>query len=1074
MLERLVGLSVERRWHVVLLAAIAALVGVRALRELPIDAVPDITNRQVQINTVSAALSPFEIERQVTFPVERALSGIAGLVSTRSISRNGFSQVTAIFEDEVDVYFARTQVAERLAAARESLPPGVEPEIGPVTTGLGEIYMWTVEFAHPRGEGAERKDGTPGWQTDGTYLTPEGEKLADEVAELTYLRTVQDWIVAPQIQQVKSVAGVDRIGGYEKQIHVVPDISSLATRGLSLDDVTEALERNNLSAGAGYVEHRGEALVVRADARLESIEQVGDLALAQRGGTTVHLRDVATIGLGRELRTGSATYLGREIVSGTALMLVGANSRTVAAAVDAKLAEIRHTVPNDVLLRTVVNRTSLVDATIATVERNLVEGAVLVIVVLLALLGNLRAALITALSIPLAMLLASICMVQAKVSGNLMSLGALDFGLIVDGAVIVVENSLRRLAERQHELGRVLTLPERLVAVRSGTVQVLRATVFGQAIIVIVYVPILALTGIEGKMFQPMALTVIFALAAAFVLSLTLVPALVAIGLGGTVTEREVAIVRWLKRAYEPTVRLALRARWIVVVGAVAAFVASIILFQRLGQEFVPQLDEKNILLEPTRIPSTSLSQSTAMTEVLERRLAQFPEVAYVFSRNGTAEIAADPMPQFASDMYVMLKPQEQWPNPHETKRSLIARIEEDASKLPGNNYEFTQPIQMRFNELIAGVKTDLAVKVFGDDFATLGKSAEEIASVLRKIPGAADVKTEQSEGLPVLTVRVDHAAAARRGIQASEIVETVGTAVAGRQAGFVFEGDRRVPIVVRLPDAFREDPSEIGRLPVALPRGEASAGDGPAGGFVPLGELASISEDEGPYQVSRENGRRRVVVQANIRGRDLGSFVAEAQSRVGKEVVLSPGTWLAWGGQFENLLAARERLSIVVPGCFLAILLLLYQALGRWKDALLVFTGVPLALSGGVAALWLRDMPFSISAAVGFIALSGVAVLNGLVMVTFIRQLSAARTPLEEAIRKGSLARLRPVLTTALVASLGFVPMALAAGTGAEVQRPLATVVIGGIVTSTALTLVVLPALYRMWHHRDPAGPSP
>ena len=1073
MLERLVGLSVERRWYAVLLTGIAALIGVHALRVLPIDAVPDITNRQVQINTVSAALSPFEIERQVTFPVERALSGIAGLVSTRSISRNGFSQVTAVFEDDVDVYFARTQVAERLTAARESLPPGVEPEIGPVTTGLGEIYLWTVEFEHPHGEGAPRRDGVPGWQTDGSYLTPEGERLTDEVGELTYLRTVQDWIVAPQIQQVRSVAGVDRIGGYEKQIHVVPDIASLTSRGLSLDDVAQALERNNLSSGAGYIEHSGEALVVRADARLDSVARVADLAVAQRGGTIVRLGDVSRVGLGRELRTGSATYLGREVVSGTALMLVGANSRTVAAAVDARLDEVRRTVPPDVLLRTVVNRTSLVDATIATVEKNLVEGAVLVIVVLLVMLGNLRAALITALSIPLAMLLAAIGMVQAKVSGNLMSLGALDFGLIVDGSVIVVENSLRRLAGQQHELGRPLTLPERLATVRSATVQVLRATVFGQAIIVIVYVPILALTGIEGKMFQPMALTVIFALAGAFVLSVTFIPAMVALGLSGRVAEREVVFVRWLKRAYEPTLRQALRRRALVAGGALAAFVASLLVFQRLGQEFVPQLDEKNILLEPTRIPSTSLSQSTAMTEVLERRLAEFPEVAYVFSRNGTAEIAADPMPQFASDVYVMLKPQEQWPDPHETKASLIARIEADSSHLPGNNYEFTQPIQMRFNELIAGVKADLAVKVFGDDLPALGATADRVAAVLREVPGAADVKIEQSQGLPVLTVRIDHAAAARRGIAADEIVETVATAVAGREAGFVFEGDRRVPIVLRLPNAFREDPDAMGQVPVALPRGEAPGDAGPAGGFVPLRDVAAIDEDEGPYQVSRENGRRRVVVQANIRGRDLGSFVAEAQRRVRADVPLPPGSWLAWGGQFENLLAARERLGLVVPGCFLVILLLLYQTFGLWKDALLVFTGVPLALTGGVAALWMRGLPFSISAAVGFIALSGVAVLNGLVMVTFVNQLRAAGMPLEEAIRTGCLTRLRPVLMTALVASLGFVPMALATGTGAEVQRPLATVVIGGIVTSTALTLVVLPALYRMWHWREKPLPA-
>ncbi|MCG3133857.1 MAG: Cobalt-zinc-cadmium resistance protein CzcA [Planctomycetes bacterium] len=1077
MLERILRAAVHHRWLVIIVTLAVAAAGIVALRRLPIDAVPDITNNQVQINTEAPSLSPLEVERQVTFPVETALLGIPGLESTRSISRNGFSQVVAIFEDSVDVFFARQQVAERLREAGESLPPGVEPIMGPITTGLGEVVMWTVEFEHPDGEGAKAAEGAPGWQPDGSYLTPEGERLATDVERASYLRTVQDWIIRPQLRGVKDVAGVDAIGGYVKQYHVQPDPRKLVAYGLTFSDVIEALERNNTSTGAGYVEHKGEAYVVRAAGRIERpLEEVGEIVVATPGGVPVRIADLATVGIGRELRTGSASENGEEVVVGTAMMLLGANSRTVAAGVLEKLEDINRALPADIRAKVVLNRMKLVDATIETVAKNLAEGALFVIVVLFLLLGNVRAALITAMAIPLSMLLTAIGMVESKISGNLMSLGAIDFGLVVDGSVIIVENCLRMLAERQHHLGRKLTLAERLETVFAASKQVRSATAFGEAIIITVYLPILALTGVEGKMFQPMALTVIFALGAAFVLSLTFIPAAVAAFMGGSVSEKENILVRLAKRAYEPTVRAAVRLRWAVVPGAVLAFVGSVAVFLGLGQEFVPTLDEKDVAMHAMRIPSTSLTQSTEMQFDVERAVAKHPEVAFVFSKTGTAEMAADPMPPNVSDTFIIFKPRAEWPRPEEPKDAVIARIRESVSALPGNNYEFTQPIQMRFNELISGVRSDVAVKVYGDEFATMLPAAQAIAKALAATQGAADVKVEQAEGLPVLTVEVDRKAASRYGLSVADVHDVIAVAIGGSEAGLIFEGDRRFDLVVRLPDDVRRDPEALGRLPVPI-RHDAHDVDGDGSGHaafaVPLAEIARLDVSEGPNQVSRENGKRRVVVQANVRGRDIAGFVADAESRIARDVMLAPGLWLDWGGQFENLVAARERLLVVVPACFLLILGLLYMTLQSVKLSALVFSGVPLALTGGVVALWMRGMPFSISAAVGFIALSGVAVLNGLVMVTFIQQLRASGKGLEEAIVEGSMTRLRPVLMTALVAALGFVPMAIASGTGAEVQRPLATVVVGGIVSSTLLTLVVLPALYRL-AHRAGGAPTP
>ncbi len=1072
MLDRILRFSIERRFGVVLAVAALAALGAHSATRLPIDAVPDITNNQVQINTLVPSLSPVEVEKQVTFPIETALSGIPGLLYTRSLSRNAFSQVTAVFEDDVSIYFARQQVAERLTEAREGLPVGAEPRMGAISTGLGEIYMWTVEYEHPDGEGVDRRTGEPGWQPDGTYLTPEGETLRTDVERAAYLRSVEDWLIRPQIKSVAGVAGVDAIGGYVKQYHVQPDPRKLVAYGLTFHDLLEALERNNLSTGAGYVEHNGESYLVRATGRVEQAEQIASIAVGEHKGTPIYVQDVAWVGLGRELRTGSASENGEEVVVGTAMMLIGANSRTVADAVDRKMTEVNRTLPPGIRAKTVLNRTALVDATIATVQRNLIEGAILVIAVLLLLLGNIRAAIITALAIPLSMLLTATAMVQTRTSGNLMSLGAIDFGLLVDGAVIIVENCLRLFAEKERELGRPLTFAEHLELTYRGGKQVLRPAVFGRAIIIMVYIPILFLTGIEGKMFLPMAITVIFALLAAFALSLTFIPAMIAIAIRGKITDRENPIIRIAKQAYLPILAFALRRRVLVAMSGAILFLASLGLFSRLGQEFVPTLSELDFAIQAVRIPSTSLSQATEMQFALERTIGALPEVAFVFSKTGTAELAADPMPPNVTDTFVILKPRSEWPDPSDTKEDLRRRIEEALAGLLGNNYEFTQPIQMRFNELIAGVRGDVAVKVFGDDFDELMPIAQRIAAILREIRGAADVRTEQIAGLPVLSVDVDRAAIARHGLTVSAVQDVVAIAVGGREAGQVFQGDRRFDIVVRLPDEFRRDLAALENLPVPLAHEDGEFSETTFAqedrarrfAFLPLASVASVQLVEGPNQVSRENGKRRIVVQANVRGRDIGSFVDEAQRRIQEEVVLPAGSWLQWGGQFENLVSAKKRLAVLVPLCLAAILFLLYSDLRSIRHTAMVFSGVPLALSGGIVSLWLRDMPFSISAAVGFIALSGVAVLNGLVMISFINELREQGKALEQAITEGALTRLRPVLMTALVASLGFVPMALATGTGAEVQRPLATVVIGGLVTSTALTLVVLPALYRLF----------
>lgn len=1056
MMQRIIAFSVHSRWLVVLLVALVGAFGVWALAHLPIDAVPDITNNQVQINARAPALSAFEMEKQITYPIENALAGIPGLEYTRSLSRNGFAQVTAVFADGVDIYFARQQVNERIAQAREDFPPSVELRVGPIATGLSEIYMWTVRYREPH---VLAQDGAPGWQRDGAYLTPEGAMLRTQVEQESYLRTVQDWIIRPQLRTVPGVAGVDSLGGFIRQYHVQPDPAKLMSLGLSFGDLAATIQKNNVSRGAGYVERNGEGLVVRSGGRLESIDDIANVVATTRNGVPVRVGEIASVAIGRELRTGSASMNGEEVVIGTALMLIGANSRTVSAAVDEKMTTINKSLPPGIEVKTILNRTLLVEATIKTVAKNLVEGAALVILVLFVMLGNFRAALVTATVIPVTMLCLAIGMYVGKISANLMSLGALDFGLIADGAIIVAENSLRRLSERQHAAGRPLTTDERLDTVIDAAVEMRRPTVYGQSIIILVYLPILSFSGVEGKMFHPMAMTVIIALLSEFLLSLTFFPAMIALFVSGHGEESENRIVVALKRVYEPLLRWAMDAPLKVMAIGVGSFVFAVLLYMSLGQEFVPKLDEKNLAMQANRIPSTSLTQSQAMQLDIENTIRKLPQVDYVFSKTGTAEVATDPMPPNLTDTFIMLKPEDQWPDPHLSKDKLIEDIAAKIADLPGNAYEFSQPIQLRFNELLAGVRGDVAVKVFGEDFDAMLKAANQVAAILRATPGATDVKVEQVTGLPLLDIKVDKSAIARYGLSLGAVQDTIGAAIGGEPAGVIFEGDRRFPIIVRLHDNLRENAQALETIPVSLPP-DASGRTA----TVQLKQVASFSTIDGQNQISRENGKRRVVVSANVRGRDIASVVNEARAKVDAKVAIPPGYWIEWGGQFENLAAARARLMIVVPICFFMIFLLLYSALGSARDALLVFTAVPLALSGGVLALWLRGMPMSVSAAVGFIALSGVAVLNGLVMRTYIHQLMVSGVPERLAVFRGAMTRLRPVIMTALVASLGFVPMALATSTGAEVQRPIATVVIGGLISATLLTLLVLPALYAFF----------
>ncbi len=1029
MLERLLKLAIAQRGLILILAALAAGLGIYNFGRLPIDAVPDITNVQVVVNTQAPGYTPLEVEQRVSFPLENAMAGLPRLVYTRSISRYGLSQITVVFEEGTDIYFARQQVSERLIAARATLPPALEAALGPIATGLGEIFMFTVD-AEP---GATLPDGRPIDQTE--------------------LRAVHDWIIRPQLLRVPGVVEINPIGGLKKEILVAPDPGKLLAWELTYDDLVAALRANNDNRGAGFVEYNGAQWLMRVPGQAQNLADIEKIVVTTRNGVPVRVADVAEVGVGRELRAGAATQNGHEVVMSTVFMLIGANSREVANGVAERLEEIQPSLPAGVTATTVYDRTELVDQTLATVRTNLLEGALLVVVVLFLLMGSLRGALLTAAVIPIAMLMTVTGMVEAGVSANLMSLGALDFGLIVDGAVIIVENCLRRLAADNPDGS--LALPERLALVLDATREVIRPALFGVVIITAVYIPIFALTGVEGKMFHPMALTVVIALTSAMILSVTFVPACVALLFRGPVREKRSLILAGARWAYAPLLAAALRLRWLVVGAAVALVAVAGIGAMRLGTEFVPNLDEGDIVMHALRIPGTSLSQAVALQEQLEAEIRTMPEVERVFAKIGTGEVATDPMPPSVADNFIMLKPRDEWPDPRKPKAAVVADLERVVTPIPGNRYEFLQPIQMRFNELLAGVRAELAIKVFGDDFDTLIALGAAVEQAVNTVPGAADVAVEQATGLPVMTVVPKRDVLARLGLNLAALQNTVATALGGVTAGLYYEGDRRSDIVVRLPERLREDTNALAQLPVPLPDGE----------FVPLGEVATLELVTGYNQILRENGKRRVVVTANVRGRDLGGFVNDVRAAIDTSVEIPAGYWVEYGGTFEQLESAANRLAVVVPMTLLMIAVLLVMALGSIRDAAIIFTGVPLALTGGVAALLLRGIPFSISAAVGFIALSGIAVLNGLVMVAFIRDLIAHGRPVDAAITEGALTRLRPVLMTALVASLGFVPMALNTGIGSEVQRPLATVVIGGIISSTVLTLLVLPALYRLVH---------
>ncbi len=1033
MFEKIIRFAIDQRWLTLIMVLAIAVLGMFSYQKLPIDAVPDITNIQVQINTSAPGYAPLETEQRITYPIETVMAGLPKLEQTRSISRYGLSQVTVIFEEGTDIFFARQLVSERIQQAKEKLPDGILPEMGPTSTGLGEIFMWTVEAK----EGALKPDKTPYTPMD--------------------LREVQDWIIKPQLRNVPGVNEINTIGGYVKQYQVAPSAEKLTARGLSIDDLVTALENNNANMGAGFIEKSGEQYLIRVPGQVKDMVDISNIVVSSKEGVPVRVSDVAEVMIGKEARSGAATENGQEVVLGTVFMLTGENSRTVSAAVEKKLAEINKSLPAGIVANTVYDRTILIDKAINTVKKNLLEGALLVIAILFIFLGNIRAAIITMLVIPLSMLFTFTGMATAKVSANLMSLGALDFGIIIDGAVVIVENCMRRLAHAQGVIGRPLTRSERFSEVFEAAKEARKPLIYGQLIIMVVYLPIFALTGVEGKMFHPMALTVVIALVGAMLFSVTFIPAAVAVFINGKVDEKEQYLIRLAKRGYQPVYNKVMDNKALVLTLAIASVVLSALLTTRMGSEFVPSLNEGDIALHALRIPGTSLSQAVEMQKELEHTVKSFPQVDTIFAKIGTAEIASDPMPPNVADNFIMLKPKSEWPDPNLSKNELTAQIQKAVSNVPGNNYEFTQPIQMRFNELISGVRSDVAVKVFGDDMEVMNTTAKEISEILSKIQGGEDIKVEQTTGLPILTVNIDRQKIARLGVNITQVQDAIATAMNGKETGIVFQGDRRFNIVVRLPDALRTDMDSFKRLPIKI----ANDNDIPV--YLQLGEVATIDIAPGPNQFSRENGKRNVVVTANVRDRDIGSYVAEAQQRIQQEIKIPAGYWIDWGGTFEQLQSASKRLQIVVPISLLLVFILLYMMFNNLKDGLIVFTGIPFALTGGVLALYLRGIPLSISAGVGFIALSGVAVLNGLVMITFIRGLIAEGKPLDIAIQEGSLNRLRPILITALVASLGFLPMAIATGTGAEVQRPLATVVIGGILSSTILTLLVLPMLYRL-----------
>ena len=1024
--ERIIQFSIQNAIWVLLFVCTWIAVGIYSYQKLPIDAVPDITNTQVQINTQAKGFTALEVEQRITYPIENAMAGIPDLELTRSISRYGLSQVTIVFKDGTDIYWARQQINKTKKEEQSEMPAQIAPTMSPVSTGLGEIYQWVLK-ADPNAK-----------KPDGTAYTPMD------------LREIQDWIVRPQLQRVKGVAEVNSIGGFEKTYVVSPDLNRMQQLNISLEQLQQALAQNNENRGAGYIEDNGQQLTVRVPGAFNGLSDIENTMLGSPNGSPIRVGDIAQVSIGHDLRTGGATYNGKETVLGVAMMAMGGNSRTVSKAVDAKLQDIQNSLPKGVVIETVYDRTTLVEKAIKTVQKNLVEGAILVIIILFLFLGNIRAALITACVIPLSMLFTLTGMAQKNISANLMSLGALDFGIIVDGAVVIVENCIRRLAHTQQLLKRPLTQSERFKEVFLAARQARRPLIFGQLIILVVYLPIFALSGVEAKMFHPMALTVVLALVAAIILSITFVPAAVALWVKGDIQEKESRWMLWLKAKYQQTLDISYQYKAVVLTFALCVLVITGFISTKLGSEFAPQLSEGDFAVQQLRSPSTGLEESLRIQKNTEKLLLKsFPEIKAVFARTGTAEVATDVMPPNISDGYIMLKPRSEWPNPKESLDELRGRMVTYLATIPGNNSEFSQPIELRFNELISGVRSDVGVKIFGDDMNVLNTEATKISKIIQQISGSSAVKVEQTSGLPLLNVEVNKTLAAQYGLSVRSIQDLVATSIGGQSVGEILEGDRRFDFVIRLGEQDRSVAS-VSQLPIQLPNG----------GSILLSDVAQVSTIEGINQVSRENGKRRVVVTTNVEGRDLGSFVSDVQTQL-KAYTLPSGYWIEYGGQFENLASAKARMQIVIPLALITIFILLMAVFHNVKESLLVFTGIPFALTGGVLFLWLRDIPLSMSAGIGFIALSGVAVLNGLVMLTFIKELRD-KYPVHKAVWQGAILRLRPVLMTACVASLGFVPMALATGTGAEVQRPLATVVIGGIISSTLLTLVLLPVLYR------------
>lgn len=1041
-MNSIIQFSLNRRWFILAMTLLIAAFGVSNVLKLPIDAVPDITNIQVQINTQVDGYSPLESEQRVTYVVENAMAGIPDLDYTRSLSKYGLSQVTVIFAEGTDIYWARQQISERLQGIRASLPNGAEPTLGPIASGLGEVFSYAIRA----NDGATKPDGS--------------EYSAED------LRTIQDWIIRPQLVQVPGVTEINSIGGFEREYQVAPIPNKLLAFKVTVEQVITALERNNRNVGAGYVERNGEQWLVRSPGQLKSLEEIANVVVTKRDDAPVRISDVADVFYGKQLRTGAATQSGKETVLGTAFMLIGENSRVVAKAVAERLEKVNESLPEGVIAEAVYDRTTLVDKTIATVQKNLFEGAVLVIVVLFALLGNFRAAFIAAMVIPLSMLFAISGMAINRVSGNLMSLGAIDFGVIVDGAVIVVENSLRRLGMAQHKHQRLLSLSERLNVVFDATKEVFKPAVFGVLIIMLVYLPIFALSGVEGKMFHPMAFTVVAALIGAMIFSVTFVPAAIAIFVRGKVSEKENWLMAKARACYEPVLYFSLKRPLLPLIIAAAVVLYSALQAKQLGTEFLPQLDEGDIAVHALRITGAGLQQSVEMQKNLEKVIGELDEVERVFSKIGTPEVATDPMPPSVADTFLIMKPTGLWPDPSKTKAQFIEELRALVETVPGNKYEFTQPIEMRFNELIAGVRADVALRIYGDDLDTLKAAGDKAAILIANVAGAKDARVEQMSGLPMLSVEPNRDHLALLGLTIVDVQDAIQTAISGVKTGLIYEGDRRFNLVVRMSEDISQDLTALENLPIAL-----SKELNPDLSYVPLGEVATISKKLGPNQINRQSGKRHVIVTANVEGRDLGSFIAETKQVMKNDLGLASGYWTEYGGTFKQLESASQRLMIVVPLTLLLIFALLYSAFGSFRDALIIFSGVPLALTGGILALVIRDMPLSISAAIGFIALSGIAVLNGVVMLSFIKELIKEGIEVLEAIKQGASQRLRPVLMTALVASLGFVPMAINLGTGAEVQRPLATVVIGGIISSTLLTLIILPLLtslvYKLTHKK-------